>query len=52
MFILVIYLLFTAEFKKAFPEAKLIGVSGHLSKLHLKELNFDGGAEKIHLKLA
>ncbi|PAV19028.1 hypothetical protein PNOK_0587200 [Pyrrhoderma noxium] len=34
--------LYLSEFKKAFPEAKLIGVSGHLSKLHLKELNFDG----------
>nr|AXF50747.1 PGM-like protein [Inonotus obliquus] len=34
--------LFLPEFKKAYPNAKLLGVPDHLSKPNLKDLKFDG----------
>ncbi|KAL5498480.1 hypothetical protein ACEPAH_1833 [Sanghuangporus vaninii] len=34
--------LFLPEFKKTYPDAKLLGVPDHLSKPDLKELKFDG----------
>ncbi|OCB83911.1 hypothetical protein A7U60_g9117 [Sanghuangporus baumii] len=38
--------LFLPEFKKTYPDAKLLGVPDHLSKPDLKELKFDGGEPK------
>jgi len=37
-----VHYMFLAEFKKAYPEAKLIGIEEHLSKPSLKDLKFDG----------
>jgi len=37
-----VHSLYLSEFKKAYPEAKLIGVPEHLSKSHLKDVEFDG----------
>ena len=38
--------IYAAEFKSAYPDAKLIGVPAHLSKPNLKGLKFDGGKDK------
>lgn len=36
-----------AEFKQAYPSAKLLGVPDHLSKPSLKDLKFDGGTIQL-----
>jgi len=38
--------LFLGDFKKAYPEAKVIGVEAHLAKEHLKDVKFDGAYGK------
>lgn len=36
-----------AEFKQAYPSAKLLGVPDHLSKPSLRDLKFDGGTIQL-----
>ncbi|KAI5119744.1 hypothetical protein M0805_004076 [Coniferiporia weirii] len=37
-----VHTLYTSDYKEAYPDAKLVGVQEHLSKPHLKHLNFGG----------
>ena len=40
--IIVILLCYEGEFKRAYPDAKLVGVEEHTRKPHLLDVNFDG----------